>query len=279
MAIQQNNNSKRHLIILLAAGIILMLCLGYAIISSSTACEEGKQPDRYIPITSERSTPDIYTKISIDYPQVGHAELQKGITTFIIGALTDTYTWGSNPRPSYHGDTTNGQAIADFFADDKVKEITDERRRDSMVMDAWDEQIAITKAYETDRYVTYEVNFSGSHGGVGDGTFYGVSFRKTDGQIIQIIRDADDEAFKLFICDRVRQQVDADAKELISTEDLTSHPIPRKAPYITDKGICFVYQKYEIGAGALGAVEMTVPFEEMADYMSEEALQLIHIKQ
>ena len=47
--------------------------------------------------------------------------------------------------------------------------------------------------------------------------------------------------------------------------------IRRKDPFITEKGVRFIYQKYEIGAGALGDVDVVIPYADIAEYMSEDA--------
>ena len=228
-----------------------------------------------LPVTSSQETDDINATVSIDFPQTNNEYLQNVIVSFIINALTYDYTWGNNPRPKYHGDMTDGQAIADFFVSDKIKEISEERARDSIDSEPWDEEISIKRICETDKLVSYEVEFGGSHGGVGDGTTYGATFSKIDCNVIRIIANPKDSKLKSFLIKYIHSYLDSDSRDLLEEEELNKHPYPKKEPFITDKGVRMIYQKYEIGAGALGVVDITIPFSDIADYMSEEALTLI----
>lgn len=228
-----------------------------------------------IPVTSNQETDDINTSVSIDFPQTNNEYLQDVIVSFIIKALTNDFTWGENSRPSYHGDMSDGQAIADFFVNEKVREISEERAQDSIESMPWFEEISIKKICETDRLLSYEVDFGGSHGGVGGGTTYGATFSKIDCNVIPVIANTSDPQLKSFLIKYIHSHLDSDTKEMIFEEDLNNHPYPNKEPFITDKGVRFIYQKYEIGAGALGVVDITIPFSDIADYMSEEALSLI----
>ena len=200
--------------------------------------------------------------------------LQDAIVSFIINALTNVFTWGENLRPHYHGDLADGQAIADFFVNDKVREISEERE-DSADYAPWDENISIKRVCETDRLISYEVDFSGSHGGVNDGTIYGATFSKIDCNVIRIIENPKDSKLKSFLIKYIHSCLNSDSRDMLDEEELNKHPYPNKEPFITDKGVRMIYQKYEIGAGALGIIDITIPFPKIADYMSEEALSLI----
>lgn len=228
-----------------------------------------------IPIKSSQSTDDINTTINIDFPQSNNEYLQDVIVSFIINALTNDYTWGDNPRPNYHGDKTDGQAIADYYVNDKVSEISEERARDSIDSEPWNEDISIKRVCETARLVSYEVDFSGSHGGVGDGTTYGATFSKIDCNVIRIIENPKDSKLKSFLIKYIHSYLDSDSKDMLDEEELNKHPYPNKEPFITDKGVRMIYQKYEIGAGALGIIDITIPFSKIADYMTDDALSLI----
>ncbi len=226
-------------------------------------------------ITEERKTNDISTKITIDFPATNNKALQESIVDFIVNTLTVDFTWGGNPRPKYQGDRTDGQAIADFFVKDKVREIADERRRDSLqTMAPWNEEIAIKKNYEDDRIVSYFVDFSGSHGGVGDGRVYGITFDKVGGHAVKVLKDPKDPHLKGFLVRYFEKHQSEDILSLYFPEELESHPVPNKAPYITDQGVHFLYQKYEIGPGAMGFVEMIIPLADLSAYLSEESKQL-----
>lgn len=228
-----------------------------------------------IPVSYGKETDDINTEVVIDFPQTNNEILQESVVSFIVKALTDDFTWGENSRPTYDGDLTDGRAIAEFFVNDKVREITEERARDSIDSFSWEESISIKMVCETKNLISYQVNFGGSHGGVGGGILYGATFSKADGHIVRVIENPSDSRFIASLIRFVNNNLDVDSKEMLSVDELQTHPYPKKDPFITEKGVRFIYQKYEIGAGALGEVDITIPFSDIADYMSEDALSLI----
>lgn len=292
----EQSNSKKY-IIPIVIGVLLLIGIVIGIISHSTQDSPNtlvvatdsvaenvntivedtvlNVSFTVIPIKSSQSTDDINTTINIDFPQSNNEYLQDVIVSFIINALTNDYTWGDNPRPNYHGDMTDGQAIADYFVKDKVCEISEERTRDSIDSEPWDENISIKRVCETDRLISYEVDFMGSHGGVGDGTTYGATFSKVDCNVIRVIANPKDSKLKSFLIKYIHSYLDSDNRDMLDEEELNKHPYPNKEPFITDKGVRMIYQKYEIGAGALGIIDITIPFSKIADYMSEDALSLI----
>lgn len=52
-------------------------------------------------------------------------------------------------------------------------------------------------------------------------------------------------------------------------------PFPSSSPYFTDKGVCFLYQQYEIASYASGMPECTIPFEDLKPYFSDDARALL----
>ena len=228
-----------------------------------------------IPVSYGKETDDINTEVVIDFPQTNNEILQESVVSFIVKALTDDFTWGENSRPTYDGDLTDGRAIAEFFVNDKVREITEERARDSIDSFSWEESISIKMVCETKNLISYQVNFGGSHGGVGGGILYGATFSKADGHIVRVIENPSDSRFIASLIRFVNNNLDVDSKEMLSVDELQTHPYPKKDPFITEKGVRFIYQKYEIGAGALGDVDVVIPYADIAEYMSEDALSLI----
>ena len=69
---------------------------------------------------------------------------------------------------------------------------------------------------------------------------------------------------------------DEDLKEYILTDDDVNYlPMPRHAPYITDKGFVFTYQPYEISFYAAGMPEFTVPVDKMKSFLTKTALSML----
>ena len=228
-----------------------------------------------IPIRCNKTSDEIETTVSFDFPQTGNVKLQDNIVKLIITALTKDYTWGGNPRPSYKGSLKDGKAIAEFFVKEKVKEISEEWERDSIPKGAipWDESISIKVAYEKTKYVSYEVEFGGAHGGVAGGITYGVTFNKVNGSVVDVIKDPTDSRLKkLLIANLEANYTDG----ILFKEEYNEHPIPQKSPFLMANGVRFVYQKYEIGPGAAGVIDITLPFSAMEMFMTDEAIAFIY---
>lgn len=222
-------------------------------------------------VSYTRSTADAEVEVAIDYPKSGNPKLMANIQQLIIDALTETFNWGT-PNPRYTGDASDGQAIANYYGDYRVKALTKERKEEQ-IQSKLDESISILNAYETDKLVSYEVIFGGGHGGVGDGCRFGATFRKSDGQRIEPITALKDPNLKNFLIQTI--QDDFSDRIYMLNESFYSDPVPAANPYIMANGLKFVYQKYEIGPGGLGQIEKTFSLQTMWPYMTKEAKALV----
>ena len=52
-------------------------------------------------------------------------------------------------------------------------------------------------------------------------------------------------------------------------------PLPQEKPFLTKNGVGFVYMPYEISWYANGRIAFVLPYSQMTDYMSEDALNLV----
>ena len=55
-------------------------------------------------------------------------------------------------------------------------------------------------------------------------------------------------------------------------------PLPRAVPYVTTKGVAFIYQQYEIVCYAAGLPSVVIPAEELRDLLSEEGRALLDVE-
>ena len=122
--------------------------------------------------------------LTIDFPEGGNATLVNAIREYISESLGGTYGGGEEDslQGSYSGDIADGEKMANYYFDLKLKEFADMHK--SMKAEGMPEipelasSIKITKGYETDKVVTF--NFSsyefggGAHGGAAPGlrSFY-----------------------------------------------------------------------------------------------------------
>lgn len=135
-----------------------------------------------------------------------------------------------------------------------------------------EESLSIKRIAETDQYITFEVNWWGYYGGVLNALQYGATFRKVDGKRIRIIESPESRQFKLFLNKEIMAYLDKDMMFDVYKNDL---PFPQYEPYLIQTGVRFVYQKYEITAGAGGVPQVDVSFYEIKDYMTSEVKELL----
>lgn len=260
---------KKYLPYVIGAIVLIAICGGWWLLNS----KESIEPLETTLVSFKKTAPgesfDVEAEINVDFPQKGNANLKKNITSFLIDALTNEYRNNEDATiPHYNGDISDGQAIVDFYGEEKIKELQNQGIGDA--------KISILKTYETDKIVSYTVDFGGSNGGVGFGAKYGASFNKADGTTIQVIKAPNDGDFKNYLISKVKSHLRGDDGIVQADEsELEAHPYPKKEPYLTKDGVCFIYQKYEIGSGALGEVELTIPYDAMKPYMSQVALFLV----
>ena len=140
------------------------------------------------------------------------------------------------------------------------------------------------KAYENDKFVTYTRYANGYSGGAhGYSSMHGATFRLSDGRrfgwdifystrrLNAIIFDAlKEQYFEVESDEEMSQSIDGYKRE--GNRQL---PLPATEPWITDKGVAFYYQEYEIGAYCIGAPHCVVPFEKIKDLMYPSSLDLI----
>ena len=212
---------------------------------------------------------DLTAEINIDYPQKGNSKLKDNVIDFILKALKEDFTFEEpSQNPTYEGDKYDGQAVVDFYGEAKIKEFQKEG--------VGEVTFNVMKDAEMEKFISYRIDMGGSIGGTGIGLSYGMSFNKSDGSIIQVIKDSRESGFKDFLKSYVKSYLKKEGGlELLDESELNAHPYPNKAPYLTKDGICFIYQKYEIGPGVMGEVEFVIPYSEIRPYMSDAALSVV----
>ena len=173
------------------------------------------------------------------------------------------------------------------LTDERLKEIAAgyEEEEDDYVNEVYHDW-SFSKLYETDDYVTFmgytELYEGGIHGisyenGV---TFFdgGQRFSK------EMLRNIDGEKFqklmrkglKDFFSKNPDNMTDEElGEELINVEDVYNIPMPDAEPYITEDGVTFIYQPYEISYYAAGKPEFSVPLTKMRPFLTKKALRLL----
>lgn len=224
-------------------------------------------------------------KLIIDFPESDNEILANAIREYISESLGSTYGGGEEESKmgSYSGDLADGEQMAKYYFDLKVKEFT--KMYNSMKNEGMPDvpqlasEIQITRGYETPKLVTF--NFSsyeyggGAHGGsVGSG----MTFRKTDGRRIgwelfstvkmqSILRNGLKEYFEV--------KTDEELENCLTLNGIFYIPLPVTPPLFTEEGIVVIYQQYEIAAYAAGMPSFTIPYKDARKMLNNTGKKLI----
>ena len=223
--------------------------------------------------------------LTIDFPEGGNATLVNAIREYISESLGSTYGGGEDEslQGSYSGDLADGEKMATYYFDLKVKEFTgmyNDMKQDGMPeVPELTSSIKITKDYETDKVVTYLYNSyengGGAHGGaVGSG----MTFRKSDGRRIDwdlfttvkmqsTLRDGLKEYFEV--------KTDDELAGCLTLNDSFILPMPVTPPLFGKEGIIVTYQQYEIASYAAGMPSFVIPYKKAKDMMNNTGKKLI----
>lgn len=224
--------------------------------------------------------------LTIDFPEGGNATLVNAIREYISESLGSTYGGGEEDtkQGSYRGDLADGDKMADYYFDLKVKEFQamyNEMKQDGMPeIPELASSTKITKDYETDRVVTYLFNSyengGGAHGGaVGSG----MTFRKSDGRRVAwdmfssgkmqtVLRDGLKEYFEV--------KTDEELASNLTLTETYLLPMPVTPPIFGKDGIIVTYQQYEIAPYAAGMPSFVIPYNKAKAMMNNTGKQLIN---
>lgn len=224
--------------------------------------------------------------LTIDFPVSGNATLVNAIREYISESLGSTYGGGEEDtkQGSYSGDLADGDKMADYYFDLKVKEFQamyNEMKQDGMPeIPELTSSTKITKDYETERVVTYLFssyeNGGGAHGGaVGSG----MTFRKSDGRRVDwdmfssgkmqtVLRDGLKEYFEV--------KTDEELASNLTLTETYLLPMPVTPPIFGKDGIIVTYQQYEIAPYAAGMPSFVIPYNKAKAMMNNTGKQLIN---
>ena len=139
----------------------------------------------------------------------------------------------------------------------------------------------IRKGADARKYVTYLSTYSEYQGGA-HGISYetGVTFDKATGRRLgwDLLKDTDKRGFHLLLKEGLRQYfqsmdievgTDEQLKDMLYTDDdIDNLPLPSCPPYLTEKGLVFNYQQYEIAAYAAGILTFTIGYDRLRPYLT-----------
>ena len=278
---------RKHLISLI--GLLAILSCGQKSNSSSDSDEQaGTKQAQELEVTLLEYSYDknkIEVGLDIDYP-TGSALIDKAVAEYISEKLGGTYD----------GDLANGDSLVNYYGDEILAELKKHLKEDinngveDEYINGYYRKMEIKKEYETDLLVTYsyteDIYLNGAHGMQ---YFYGQTFRKSDGRRFDegMMRQLYSEEMYNLRKEGLREyfnesgdnaNTDEELKECIITDDDVNYlPMPKHTPYVTKKGMVFIYQPYEISYYAAGAPTFTIPLKKMKPFLTQTAKELLEM--
>ena len=220
-----------------------------------------------------------HVDISVEYPVKGEDELVDAIRQHIAQHVV---------LESDEVELSDGQGVIDYYGNNlmtEMRSLAAEYEDDDYVDEVY-HNWSFSKIYETDEYVTFVGETDLYEGGV-HGIEYqaGVTFFQ-NGQVFDysMLRNTDSEAFQKLMRDGLCIYFKSDgeaiseeqlAEELINVEDVYNIPMPSAEPYITEDGVKFIYQPYEISYYGAGKPEFSIKLEKMKPYLTRKAQELL----
>ena len=217
--------------------------------------------------------------IKANYPTGGNATLTNAICEYISEQLGGTYT----------GNNTAGDSVVAYYGQQQTARMEEAAKAlaGSAVASTYFSQ-EIKVLAETETYVTYtdytETFLGGAHG---MSSLTGTTFRKSDGRRFgrEMLRSTDTEAFRLLLKEGLESYFakndtanfgDEELKQMLLPNNSIDYlPLPQAAPYLTEGGMVFTYQPYEIAPYAAGRPTFTVGYDKLKPFLTETVSKLI----
>jgi hypothetical protein len=222
---------------------------------------------------------------------VGKSAIGDSISRYIINGLNKGFLplmkEGQTLRdmPTYQGDASDHVRVTEYYANTLASLLESEAKGLNRQSEVKLQQIIeIKHVSETSKYVSYLLTSYAFLGGAhGLTIIQGTTFNKANGQLLrQVIDTTKVNAMQPLLKRAIAQRL-SDSDHTITENSIDSilfldgHfiPLPVMQPYLTPKGVVFVYQEYEIGPYALGRITFTLPSVEIQPYLTAQAQALL----
>lgn len=221
-------------------------------------------------------------EVKVEYPTSGSDALKNILCEFISEELGGTYK----------GDVSDVKTMVKYYGKQAYNDLTKERNENEDNADAfYEKDFYVKKIYETNTFVTFSsqnyVMTGGAHGGT---TSIATTFRKSDGRRFgtDMLRNTGSEGFCKLLKEGFRQYFtemtgkamdDEELQQQIITDNvIDALPLPVTPPYLTNKGVAYTYQQYELVCYAAGMPGFTIPYSKMRPYLTQTVLKMVEGK-
>ncbi len=230
-------------------------------------------------------------KVCVDYPSDGKSEVVDSVRAYINNCLHSHFmNLDENGKPLsdvalYDGDINDGNALAAYYCDAYRAEAVKLHAEESIpaVPAPFVHYMEIKMCCDTSTFVSYTVNnyvFSG--GAHGSDFVDAATFSTADGHVVGYPVDTAKVKELQPVLRKYVAEYMAQNDNSINAKNVTDYlfidndviPLPVVAPYFTPQGLTFVYQQYEIAPYAVGHPSFTVPYKELASWLTSEAKEI-----
>lgn len=226
----------------------------------------------------------VLVRIMAQYPTPVTGVLSANIASWVRSRL------GTGLPP----DTMDVQSVVDYYGSRLFSGAFAGSGKPDLRFDATVRFVAQRRNYVSMRFMLRQC----AGGTPGLTTDVGTTFRRTDGVAFgwNMLRDTSDirlhnimrEGVRSYFATLLREKevsdislvslLESNYSNSSSDEDFTilrRFPLPKCQPYLSRRGMTFVYQPYEIAPYSAGAPQFTVPFSEIKPYLSDVGQRLI----
>ncbi len=232
--------------------------------------------------------------LAVDFPS-GRDSFSVAVAGYIADelqrlCLSDSAgTHDTGVSPAHASSFTDGKAMLSFYGKTNfvwLQNESAEMQQDGMPFaDGMEYSVSIRKVADNDRYVSYLTTsymfLGGAHGSAGART---INIAKPSGKVLSNTVDTTrvmemqpllrKGVLEYFCANGDISVSDSTLNDNLFIEDGVI-PLPLFAPYLTDNGLGFVYQQYEICCYAMGMVSFVIPYAEAKPFMTAEARALV----
>lgn len=260
------------------SAVVLAVAMSGCVNKAATGATDAEEL-RVDSISMEQDGLAVNVSFDIDYPVAGNALLVDSLRSYIAFWIDGDMSLLSD-----------GNALLKKVFQHKCTELESEREEFMASLEVTDYlpyeySCQVKLQGETDTYVTYShsvYEFEGGAHGISYGT--NTTFCKSDGRHMgwNMLKNTDSPAFHELIVKGLLDYFDVEDEAglnevLLLLDGVRSLPLPASAPWLTEKGMVFCYQQYEIAPYAYGMPSFVLGYEQLLPFLSDEAKVLLKL--
>ena len=221
-------------------------------------------------IVYKKNTSSANVELSVDYPIKGTDALLQNTRKYIKEVIANMFQIEGY---EYKGSLNDGNSVINSYGKAKFDELDREWKENAYEgASAYVETIKFIKDFENEYCVSLCAHSYYFHGGVSNEFCDASTFRKIDGKHISIIKSENDKGLHRLIINAVKNKLGENYENI--NDEFESSPVAGII-HLVNKGVQFDYQHYEIGPGYFGQISITIPYEKIKPYMTEEAKNVL----